>query len=140
MPYEIFTRKIHRSGNPTLSFSKLGQFAFNQSAARILQKDSIELVLLMWDANSNKIGIKSTSNKKDARAYRIRYADKGNGAGFSAKTFLDHVGIDYSDRKSFPVEINPDSEIMIEIKVPDNFFKRKPQPRVFLERGKATAG
>jgi hypothetical protein len=137
MPYEIFTRKVPRAGTPMMSFSKIGQIAFNQSAARILQKDAIEYVLLMWDSSEKKVAIKSTSNKKDQRTYRIRYASKGNGAGFSAKTFLDYIGIDYSERKGMQIEINTNSELLIEAKVPDGFFKKKAsQPRI-MEKVKA---
>jgi hypothetical protein len=128
--YEIFTRKIPRMGTPMMSFSKLGQFTFNQAAAQILQKEPIEHVLLLWDTEERKIAIKSTSNKKDPRAYRIRYQEKGNGASFSAKTFLDYIGIDYSQRRGVIIEINPNHEMVIEVKMPDECFKRKSQPRI----------
>ncbi|MGO8790141.1 MAG: hypothetical protein ACLQVL_22530 [Terriglobia bacterium] len=125
MAYEVFTRKVPRTGTPFLSFSKIGTFAFNQTASRILQKETIEHVLLLWDATANKLAVKTTSNKKDPRAYRIRYNDKGNGATFSAKTFLDYVGIDYSERKPLPIEITPNSEYIVEVKIPDELMKKK---------------
>jgi hypothetical protein len=80
--------------------------------------------------------MKSTSNKKDPRAYKVRYNDKGNGASFSAKTFLDYIQVDFSQRRTIPVEINTNSEIFLEVKVPEEFFKRKTNPRPILERGK----
>jgi hypothetical protein len=136
MPYEIFTRKIPRMGTPTLGFSKIGQITFNQSASRILQKEAVEYVLLLWDGAANTIAMKSTSNKKDPRAYRIRYNDKGNGASFSAKTFLDYIGLDLSERRTFPVELNPNNEMFVEAQIPESFFNRKqPQPRI-VERSK----
>src|ERR1039457_767215 len=135
MPYEIFTRKTPRMGNPFMSFSKIGQISFNQTAARVLQKAAIENMLLMWDASEGKLALKSTSNKKDPRAYRLRYNEKGNGASFSAKTFLDHVGIDYSDRRPIPIDINPDNEMFLEVKLPTECLKpKKAQPRL-VERG-----
>lgn len=132
--YEIFTRKVPRMGNPTMGFSKIGTITFNQTAARILQKGTpIEYIFLMWDPAAKQMAMKSTSNKKDPRAYRIRYNDKGNGAGFSAKTFLDHIQADYSERRTIPVEINPDHEIFLEVRIPEEFLKRKPR---IVERGK----
>ncbi len=80
--------------------------------------------------------IKSTSNKKDPRAYRIRFNAKGNGAGFSAKTFIDHIGIDYSERRSIVVDVNPNSEYLLEVQVPENFFKRKLSSPRIVEKGK----
>ena len=135
MPYEIFTKKTPRMGNPVMSFSKIGQIAFNQTASRLLQKHEIENVLLMWDSAESKMAIKSTSNKKDPRAYRLRYNEKGNGASFSAKTFLDYVGIDYTERKPIPIDLNPDSEIFLEVKLPEECLKRNAQPKpVEVER------
>ena len=128
--YEVFSRKVPRMGTPMMSFSKLGQITFNTLAAQALQKAAIDHVLMMWDTEERKVAVKSTSNKKDSRAYRIRYHDAGNGASFSAKTFLDYIGIDFSQRRSMPVEINPNHEMVIEAKVPDEYFKRKSQPRI----------
>ena len=123
MPYEVFTRKTPRMGTPTVSFSKIGQIAFNQSATRILQKAAIESILLLWDPAEGKLALKSTTNKKDVRAYRLRFNDKGNGASFSAKTFLDYAGIDYSERKAVTIEINPDLEMFLEVKIPETLMK-----------------
>ena|ERR1039457_6906840 len=125
MAYEIFTRKTPRMGNPVVSFSKLGQIAFNQYAARLLQKQGIDLVLLLWDPEEHKLALKSTGNQKDPRAYRLRYNEKGNGASFSCKTFLDYAGIDYSERKSIPVEINAGKDVVVEVKIPDELFVKK---------------
>lgn len=138
MGYEIFTRRFTRMGSPMMSFSKLGQITFNQSAAKSLQKEAVEFVFLMWDTEERKIALKSTSSKKDNRAYRIRYHDQGNGASFSAKTFLDYIGIDYSQRRSMPVEVNTAHEMVIEIKVPDDYFKRKTQPRIISKTAATT--
>lgn len=126
MPYTIFERKTPRIGSPVLSFSKIGQITFNQAASRILQKEPIEFVLLMWDEVERKLAIKAISNKKDPRAYKIHYNDKGNGASFSCKTFLDFIGVDYSSRKAIPIEVNPNSEIPVEVKVPDSLLVKKP--------------
>lgn len=134
MPYAIFERKTPRMGNPMVSFSKIGQITFNQPAARILQKEPFETVLLMWDSAANKLAMKATSNKKDPRAYIIRYNDKGNGAVFSAKTFLDHIGIDYSERRGLPIEINPNCELFLEVKIPDTFFKKVSQKTLVMEK------
>jgi hypothetical protein len=124
MAYTVFERKTPRLGLPMLSFSRIGQIAFNQSAARILQKETIETILVLWDAEEKKLAMKVIGNKKDTRSYTIRYNDKGNGASFSAKTFLDHVGIDYSERKAIPISINPNNEYFVEVSIPDALMKK----------------
>jgi hypothetical protein len=129
MPYTIFERKTPRLGSPLISFSKIGQIFFNQGAARILQKEPVEFILLLWDEVEHKLGIKSITNKKDPRAYKIHYNTKANGCSFSCKTFLDYTGINYAERKSLPVEINPNGEMLVEVKIPDSFFlKKSPSP------------
>ncbi|MGO8719294.1 MAG: hypothetical protein ACLQMO_08760 [Acidobacteriaceae bacterium] len=115
-----------------MSFSKLGQITFNMPAARVLQKETYETILVMWDAAEKKLALKATSNKKDPRAYTIRYNDKGNGASFSAKTFLDYVGIDYSERRGLPIVINPNGEYFVEVAIPDKYFKKEGMQRVPL--------
>jgi len=90
-----------------------------------MQKETIETILLLWDAKEKKLAMKMTSNKKDLRSYTIRYNDKGNGATFSAKTFLDHIGIDYSQRKGIPININANSEYFLEVAIPDTCFKKE---------------
>ena len=134
MGYEVFTRKVTRSGSPTMGFSKIGQIQFNQTAARLLQKDAVEHVLLLWDADAHKIAVKSISNKKDPRAYRVRYMAQGNGAGFSAKTFLDHIGVDFTERRTLAVDINQGSDMILEVEVPEAYFKKR--PRVMGLKGK----
>jgi len=123
MTYEIFERKRTRMGTPAMSFSRLGQIAFNVPAAQILKSKQVESVLLLWDAPGKKLAMKSTV--KDARAYTIRYNDKGNGASFSAKTFLDFIGIDYAQRRSIPVEFNFNNEYLVEVTIPDACFKKE---------------
>jgi hypothetical protein len=134
MSYEIFERKAPRMGTPMISFSKIGGIHFNQPASRILQKEAIEYVLLLWDSAGKKIAMKSTANKKDQRAYLVRYNDKGNGASFSAKTFLDYCGIHYSDRKAIPVDIKPNNEMFVEVEIPEVLFKQPEQKPLVLQR------
>lgn len=104
MPYEIFTRKTRRMGTPSVTFNKMGRLQFNKPATAKLEKEAVEYVLLLWDASLNKVGVRLIT-KKDSRAYRVSYGVKGNGAGFSAKTFFDYIGLDYTETRSTPVEI-----------------------------------
>ena len=135
MAFEIFSRKSRRIGTPAVAITKIGTFAFNKSAADILQKEAIEYLLLMWDPETNSIGMKSTSNKKDPRAYRMRYMGT-NGATFSAKTFFDHYGIDYSDRNVIPIELSTDKEVFVEFKIPEQLLKKRPRS---INEGKVKA-
>ena len=122
MGYAIFEKKTPRLGTPVMSFSKLGAVSFNQTASRQFKKNEVKNVLLMWDSEARKLALKTTSDEKDPRSYVIRYNDKGNGASFSAKTFLDYAGIDYSQRKAMTIEISPNQDLLLEVKIPDSLF------------------
>jgi hypothetical protein len=116
MGYEIFEKTVRRDTEPRVTISTLGRIQFNATASRILDKNVVETVLLLWDKDTRKIGIKSIT-KKDDRAYRMRYAKKGKGAGFAAKTFLIWINHDYSESKSYPCLWN-EAELTFEIPLP----------------------
>ncbi len=103
MAWEIFTRKTRRSGTPSITFNKLGRIALNKTATAILEKDAVEYVLLLWDASKRQVGVRPIT-KKDQRAYTLAYGKKGNGAGFSAKTFMDYIGYDYAESRQYPAK------------------------------------
>ena len=134
MPYEIFTRKVRRMASPAVTFNKMGRLQFNKAATAKLEKDAAENVLLLWDATLRKVGIRSIT-KKDPRSYKIAYGVKGNGAGFSAKTFFDYIGLDYSETRSIPVEIG-EGDILLEFQIPEDYFTQNGQRHLVLEGGK----
>ena len=67
--------------------------------------------------------MKAATGDSDPRSYVVRYNEKGNGAGFSAKTFLDYAGISYTQRKAIPISINLEKELLIETPIPDACLK-----------------
>jgi hypothetical protein len=125
MAWEIFSRKVRRSGTPSVTFNKLGRISLNKTATSVLEKDAVEFVLLLWDPAKRQVGIRPIT-KKDQRAYRLAYGKKGNGAGFSAKTFMDHIGYDYSESRSTPVRWD-EGESMFIAEVPADYLQVGPQ-------------
>lgn len=134
MAYEIFTRKVRKLRTPAVTVTKLGRLAFNKAATAPFEKHAVENVLLLWDAEKIQFAVRVIT-KKDTRSYRLTYGNKGNGAGFSAKTFFDYIGLDYSESRTMPAEWN-DQEMMFEIKIPDEFFVQKRQQVMPLDVGK----
>jgi hypothetical protein len=116
MSYVIFEKQVRRDTEPRVTISTLGRIQFNSSASRILDKNAVETVLLQWDKDARKVAIKSIA-KKDDRAYKVRYAKKGKGAGFAAKTFLEWIGHNYSETKNYPCQWN-EAESMFEVTLP----------------------
>ena len=103
MPFEVFDRKTIRRVEPTVTLTILGRIAMNTGAATLLQKAGAEYVLLLWDPDAKKVAIK-VIGKKEPRAYVLHFGKNGNGAGFSAMTFLNHIKYDFSESRAFPLE------------------------------------
>ena len=112
MGWEIFERVIRRSASPTVNLSKLGRFNFNGAATKVLTENAVERVLLMWDRDARRVGIRRVG-KKDARAYTVHYARKNSYSGFAAKTFLQHIGYDCSNTATFPIDWNEDDATFV---------------------------
>lgn len=129
MAYEVFSRKTSRVGTPMMTITKLGRMAFNNAATARLAKDVVEYVVLLFDKENRMVAVKPIS-KKDPRAYHVSYGKKGNGAGFSAKTFLDFIELDYaSESRNVPVEWNAEQN-MYEAQFPAEYFKDARQRRL----------
>ena len=94
MTYEVFDRKRRPVGLPAVTFSRLGRISLNQAATAVMRKLVVEHVVLLWDADSRRCAIKPV-NKRDSRSYPLNYAKRDSNAGFSAVTFMEHIGWDY---------------------------------------------
>jgi len=138
MEWEIFTRKVRRLGPPSVSLTKMGRLQLNKTATSKLEKEAVENVLLLWNAPTNTVGIRSIT-KKDSRAYRVSYGAKGNGAGFSAKTFFDHIGLDYSDTRTIPVDFG-EGDVLLMFRIPDEYFAKRRQQHLVLETATTKKG
>jgi len=130
MAYEVFSRKTSRIGLPTITFTSLGRISLNKHATAILEKDAVEVVILLWDSEERKVGVRPIT-KRDSRAYRVSYGKKGNGAGFSAKTFLDYINYDYSVTRNFPIEWN-EREGFFEVQIAEEYFIRDSRQQKLL--------
>ena len=117
------------SGSP-----EVGSDSSNKTARLLTgEKAAVEFVLLLWDADAHKIAIRPIS-KKDPRSYRVAYGEHGNGAGFSAKTFFDFIGLDYTESRPMSASWDSEQEMLI-IDVPPAVLASKGQQKVHeLER------
>src|SRR5689334_845081 len=103
MPYEIFARQTVRQGNPpTITIAKAGRIGLNKPAALLLKDDTIDQVLLLWDAAAQKIAIRPM-RKKDERAMRINF-NKAGGAAIAGKGFCNYIGHDFGETKKYLAE------------------------------------
>src|SRR5713226_1574920 len=91
MSYEIYNRDIIRVKTPVITLNKRGRILFNVAATKVLHEVGVEIVFLMWDKDARKFAVRAT-NKKDTRAFNLRYSSGNKWAAISAKGFLNHIG------------------------------------------------
>jgi hypothetical protein len=103
MAWEVFTKKVVRTGEPVVTLGKMGRVAFNMQATGILEDAKVDYVVLLWDKDTNRCGVK-VANSKEPGAYKLTYNRKYNGAGFSAVTFLNYIKYDWTETRAFNAE------------------------------------
>lgn len=122
MGYEPFERKNIKGGPPNITISNKGRFVFNKQSAEIFQKENVKLIQILWDVEARKIAIKPV-NEDVIGSCRINYYEKGNGGTFSSGLFLDKIGYNHSETRSFSLKKSKD---IFEIEeIPIHCFKAK---------------
>jgi hypothetical protein len=122
MGYEIFTRTKVSTVTPSISINKQCRIGLNRATTAIFKTNAVEFVLLLWDADRSRMAFRPIV-KKDSRAYGVSYAKQGG--MFTAKMFLEHIGYDYSESRTYPATWN-DTENMLEIDIPSEYIKNAP--------------
>ena len=122
MAWEVFKRDRIGVGEPALTITSMGRIALNKTASLRLQDQQVENVELLWDRVGSKIGFRSSSLPHRG-TYRIIFGENANGSGFSCTTFLNHIGYDWSETRSFPLEWTASEEMYI-VDLPREHFAK----------------
>jgi hypothetical protein len=131
MAWEVFTKKIIRTGDPVITLGKMGRIAFNMQATGIFEANHVTHVLLLWDRESSKCGVK-VAKSKEPGAYTLTFTGKSNGSGFSAVTFLNHIKYDWTETRAFNAEWD-ENEKMFVFDIPNEHIG-KPVPAGYLTK------
>jgi hypothetical protein len=120
MAWEVFNRKVILTGEPAVTLGKMGRIAINKFASTVLENNGVRHVQLLFDHELHKCAIKTSSSKAEG-AYKLTVGYNGNGFGFSAVTFLNHIKYDWTETRSFPAEWNADKTMLI-FSIPEEHF------------------
>ena len=112
MGFEIFTRKMTRTTDPMVTLMSTGRIALNKTASARLHDKAIERVVLMWDKDTRRVGIKPFT-KRDSRTYKVSFSGKGNSAAMSTTTFLQYINYKMDKTRSYPVSWSDDDDMYI---------------------------
>ena len=122
MAFVVFNKKVQYGGSPAVTFTTNGRLAFNKAATAKFEKHDVEYVLLLWDAEGNRIGVQPIA-KKTSQSYTVHFGKNGNGCGFSAATFLSFVGYNSTKTNSLPT-IWDENQAMFVVEVPVEYLKK----------------
>ena len=124
---EIFGRRIERGGGPCVTLARMGRFNFNRAAFSLFKERNVENVLLGWSPKRRLIVFRPI-REKDKRAFKMRYAQRGDWAGFSSAAFFKHIGFMGDGSHTLPLNwIEEEKGFVVE--VPEEFLcKEREQP------------
>lgn len=120
MSFQIFSRKSPRRGTDTVSITKGGIFRFNKTISEKFSEKKIENVLILWDRDKRLVGIRPIT-QNDKRAYRVNRSTRGDGCGFSAVTFVKHIGYDYTKTRAMDIRWD-EEEGMFVFEIPKDYL------------------
>ena len=109
MPFERF-KEIGRSFAPKASFRKNGQIGFSQGAVKRFRIGEYKYCGLYFDKEEEMIGLEF-KNEDDGMVASV--FNKRNNCYIAAKTFLDYYNIDYGKTKSFLLNKDDNSGLIV---------------------------
>jgi hypothetical protein len=127
----VFNKGNVRIAGPGVSISRYARFSFNRSATNAMKEKDASRVLLLWDKDTKKIGIKPLpKGERDKRAYDVNSVRKDGTSFLHAKAFLEWMGYDYGENRSFELIWNT-KEAVFEIAVSaEHIDKNKKHPTI----------
>lgn len=114
MVFEKFTY-TGKTFKPRISIRQNGQIGFNNGARKRFDLDKYEFVILYYDKEESKIGIKLTNNNGESGVMRLQ--KRPLNIAISAKSFFEYYNILYSETKTYdPVWDEKNKMIVINLK------------------------
>lgn len=111
MSYEKFTKTRARGYYPKASIWGKGQIGFNQGAVGKYELEKFDYVVLFYDKEIKKIGVKFTNEKEEGIIKIVKRP--GSGMSFSAKAFLDFYDIDYLKNKKYSITHDKENNLYV---------------------------
>ena len=112
MAFEKFTKTGGRIGTPKASIWSRGQIGLNRGAVHQFDLDSYNFVILFYDKDAKKIGIKFTNIDTDDGIIKI-VKRKNSGISFSGLAFLNYYGIDHSKTTKYDLEHDKENDLYV---------------------------
>jgi hypothetical protein len=112
MTFEKFTKTGGRIGTPKASIWSRGQIGLNRGALERFSLDKYKFVMLFYDKENKKVGIKFTNDTTESNLIKIIHRKNG-GLSFSGTAFLHYYGINYAETKKYDLEYDKTNDLYV---------------------------
>lgn len=110
MAWEHFTQ-TGRGFTPKVSFWKGGQLGFNQGAVRHFRLNQFKYVMLFYDPEKLKIGLRFTNDPNQTGIIKVGF--RGKGAFISAKALLEYYQIEYPREGKYDILLDKQNALYV---------------------------
>ena len=110
MTYVVFTETGSRIGKPQVSIWARGQIGLNQGAMKRFKLMDFTYAILLYDEDAKKVGIRFTNDEELTGIIKLVKRGSG-GVSFSAASFINHYGIEFSGATKFTLTHDKDNEL-----------------------------
>jgi len=111
MAFKRFTKTRSRSFVPKVGIWSRGQIGFNKGAVEKYKLEDYNYVVLFFDDEERKIGIKLTNDPKEEGAAKV--IKRQNAVSFSANAFLNTFEIDHEKTRKYDLDFNKEEGMFI---------------------------
>lgn len=130
MAFERYTRTRARGLLPKASIWSRGQIGFNQSAVLRFEINKFDYIVLFYDLDTKRIGIKLT-NEQEEGAIKIINKLASGGALISAKSFLINYDLFSQETRNYDLYLDTDSGLLV---IDTNKYKKRATRANFDEK------
>lgn len=110
MPFERFT-EVGRVFRPRASLRQNGQLGFNHGCIKRFDMNNFSHVVLFFDSESKRIGIKLTNDKEEQGACSL--LTKSGGGTVSARSFLEYYRLTPKKTTQYDIERDDETGMLI---------------------------
>ncbi len=134
MGWEVFTGARLQTDRVSVSISASGRLHMTKKAANGFTDKKIKFVEILFDRETCSVALRGVKDRGTGN-YDLHLDTTGaSGAGFSCISFLNHIGYDWKESRTFEAKFNFDGWLTFSI--PDEMLGHPPIKRSRLKKSK----
>jgi hypothetical protein len=138
MAYTVYSRRVVITRTPAVKITSVGKIVLNAAASQLLHGKGAKWVLLLYDLQERKIGLRIIK-KKAKQSYSVSYGSHLSQASMWAKSFLVTLGWDGKSYSNIDAHWD-DEQCLLELKMPQWGMNADRENTVLRDTGQQIAG